>query len=148
MVDRADPTPGEPYQIPLLVPQFLTERVLRDRLAELGHAPVHTHELVGVDQDADSVRARIATPSGERTVQARYLVGADGGSSFVRRAMGIDFPGKTLGVRCWRATGRNAGRSPRRSSASPSGCSRRPRTATPTAAGRSASSISATRTRR
>ena len=99
VVDLPGPTPAEPYQIPLLVPQFLTERVLRDRLTELGHAPVYDHELVGVDQDADSVTARIATPSGQRTVQARYLVGADGGSSFVRRAMDIDFPGKTLGVR-------------------------------------------------
>ena len=29
----------------------------------------------------------------------RYLVGADGGRSFVRHALGIGFPGKTLGVR-------------------------------------------------
>jgi 2-polyprenyl-6-methoxyphenol hydroxylase-like FAD-dependent oxidoreductase len=99
VVDLPGPTPAEPYQIPLLVPQFLTERVLRDRLAELGRAPAYAHELVGIDQDAESVRARIATPAGEREVQARYLIGADGGSSFVRRAMGIDFPGKTLGVR-------------------------------------------------
>jgi len=99
VVDLPGPTPAEPYQIPLMVPQFLTERVLRDRLAELGHAPIYAHELVGIEQDADSVTARIETPSGHRIVQARYLVGADGGSSFVRRAMGIDFPGKTLGVR-------------------------------------------------
>jgi hypothetical protein len=32
-------------------------------------------------------------------VHARYLVGADGGRSFVRQALGIGFPGKTLGVR-------------------------------------------------
>jgi 2-polyprenyl-6-methoxyphenol hydroxylase-like FAD-dependent oxidoreductase len=99
VVDLPDPTPAEPYQIPLLVPQFLTERMLRDRLAELGHAPAYTHELVGIEQDTGRVSARIATPSGQRTVQARYLVGADGGSSFVRRTMGIEFPGKTLGVR-------------------------------------------------
>jgi len=35
----------------------------------------------------------------ESTVRVRWLVGADGGRSFVRRALGIDFPGKTLGVR-------------------------------------------------
>jgi hypothetical protein len=32
-------------------------------------------------------------------LRARYLVGADGGRSFVRHALNIDFPGKTLGVR-------------------------------------------------
>lgn len=98
-VELSDPTPAEPYQIPLLVPQFLTERRLRERLAELGHAPRYSHELVGFDQDADGVSARIATPDGERTVRAAYLIGADGGSSFVRKRLGIGFPGKTLGVR-------------------------------------------------
>jgi 2-polyprenyl-6-methoxyphenol hydroxylase-like FAD-dependent oxidoreductase len=103
-VDRAavvmsGPTPDEPYHIPLLVPQFLTERRLRERLAELGHAPRYGHELVGFDQDADGVTARIATPGGERTVRTRYLIGADGGRSFVRKALGIEFRGKTLDVR-------------------------------------------------
>ncbi len=28
VVEMSDPTPDEPYQIPLLVPQFLTERRL------------------------------------------------------------------------------------------------------------------------
>ena len=99
VVELAPPTAAEPYRIPLLVPQFLTERVLRARLAELGHAPRHDHELVGFDQDADGVTARIATPDGDLVVRARYLVGADGGASFVRKALGVGFPGKTLGVR-------------------------------------------------
>jgi hypothetical protein len=32
-------------------------------------------------------------------VRARYLVGSDGGSSFVRKRLGIEFRGETLGVR-------------------------------------------------
>ncbi|MER6211839.1 FAD-dependent oxidoreductase [Streptomyces sp. NPDC001642] len=99
VVELSEATPAEPYQIPLLVPQFLTERRLRERLAELGHAPHYGHELVGFEQDADGVSARIAGPDAERTVRAAYLIGADGGSSFVRKALGIGFPGKTLGVR-------------------------------------------------
>ncbi|PRY34914.1 FAD-dependent oxidoreductase [Umezawaea tangerina] len=99
VVVPSDPTPEEPYQLALLVPQFLTERRLRDRLAELGHVVRQGHELVGFDQDADGVTARVATPDGERTVRTRYLVGTDGGSSFVRKRLGIGFPGKTLGVR-------------------------------------------------
>ncbi|WP_333770575.1 FAD-dependent oxidoreductase [Streptomyces sp. IBSBF 2435] len=96
---RSEPTAAEPYRIPLLVPQFLTERRLRERLAELGHIPRHGRELTGFAQDADGVTAEIAGPGGEQTVRARYLIGADGGSSTVRKALGIGFPGRTLGVR-------------------------------------------------
>jgi 2-polyprenyl-6-methoxyphenol hydroxylase-like FAD-dependent oxidoreductase len=92
-------TPDEPYHIPLLVPQFLTERVLRDRLTELGGAVDFGCELLGFEQDADGITARLSTVAGEETVRACYLVGADGGRSNTRRALGIEFPGKTLGVR-------------------------------------------------
>ncbi|MFL6125381.1 FAD-dependent oxidoreductase [Actinophytocola sp.] len=92
-------TTAEPYQIPLMVPQFRTERVLRDRLAELGQAPRYRHELVGFEADGDGVTARLATPGGERIVRAAYLVGTDGGASFVRKSLGIGFEGRTLGVR-------------------------------------------------
>ncbi|MDE2430798.1 MAG: FAD-dependent monooxygenase, partial [Burkholderiales bacterium] len=36
---------------------------------------------------------------GEKTLRVRWLIGADGGRSFVRHALHVDFPGKTLGVR-------------------------------------------------
>jgi 2-polyprenyl-6-methoxyphenol hydroxylase-like FAD-dependent oxidoreductase len=93
------PTADEPYRMPLMVPQFRTEAVLRERLAELGHRPLHDHVLEGFDQDADGVTARLSVPGGEAIVRCRYLVGADGGRSLVRRALGVGFPGKTLGVR-------------------------------------------------
>ena len=93
------PTPGEPYHIPLLVPQFLTERVMRERLVELGHRAEFGCELVGLDQDEDGVTARLVGKGREEIIRVRYLVGADGGHSFVRHALDIGFPGKTLGVR-------------------------------------------------
>ena len=96
--DRA-PTSAEPYGRMLLVPQFLTEGVMRDRLAELGQRPQFGCELVGFDQDAAGVTARLDGESGPETIRVRYLVGADGGRSVVRRALGIGFPGKTLGIR-------------------------------------------------
>lgn len=92
-------TPAEPFHLPLMVPQFLTERVLRERLRELGHAPSFGCELLGFEQDEAGVTARIAGPQGEQALRVRWLVGTDGGRSFVRRALGIAFEGKTLGVR-------------------------------------------------
>ncbi len=99
VVEHQDPTPSEPYQMALLVPQFLTERVMRERLVELGNRVEFGCELVGLDQDANGVTARLAGKGGEEVVRVRYLVGADGGHSFVRHALAIGFPGKTLGVR-------------------------------------------------
>lgn len=94
-----DPTPAEPYHLPLMLPQFLTEHIMRERLSELGHRVEFGCELLGFEQDADGITARVAGAAGEETLQARYLVGADGGRSGIRKALGVDFPGKTLGVR-------------------------------------------------
>ncbi|WNJ93909.1 FAD-dependent oxidoreductase [Bosea sp. 685] len=94
-----DPTPAEPYRLPLMVPQFLTEGVMRERLVELGHRPEFGCELVGLEQDEDGVTARLVSGAGEEVMRVRYLIGADGGRSFVRHALDIGFPGKTLGVR-------------------------------------------------
>jgi len=99
VAESGPPTPAEPHPLPLMVAQATTEAILRERLLELGHRPRFGHALVGLAQDADGVTARIAGPEGVRTVRARYLVGADGGRSFVRRALGIGFPGRTLGQR-------------------------------------------------
>ncbi|NKM59146.1 FAD-binding protein [Rhizobium anhuiense] len=94
-----EPTPAEPYHLPLMVPQFLTEGVMRGRLLELGHRPEFASELIGFEQDEAGVTARLSGQSGEETVRVRWLVGADGGRSFVRHALDVGFPGKTLGVR-------------------------------------------------
>jgi 2-polyprenyl-6-methoxyphenol hydroxylase-like FAD-dependent oxidoreductase len=99
VIEHADPTATEPYHLPLMVPQFLTERVLRERLVELGHHVEFGCELVALEQDRDGVTARLVGHGGEEATRVRYLVGADGGRSFVRHALDIGFPGKTLGTR-------------------------------------------------
>ncbi|UPG74516.1 FAD-dependent oxidoreductase (plasmid) [Roseomonas gilardii subsp. gilardii] len=92
-------TAAEPYRSTLMVPQFRTEAILRERLAEFGIAPEYGCELLGFEQSADRVSVRIAGPNGPETTCCRYLVGGDGGRSTVRRLLGIGFPGETLGVR-------------------------------------------------
>ncbi|MBF0890750.1 FAD-dependent oxidoreductase [Gluconobacter sp. LMG 1744] len=93
------PTAAEPYAAPLMLPQFATEAVMRERLAELGHHPHFGTRLTGFEQDAQGVTARIEQDGGEQVIRARFLVGTDGGRSFVRHALAIDFPGEALGVR-------------------------------------------------
>ena len=93
VVEHVEPSPAEPYHIALMVPQFLTEGVMRERLLELGRRVEFGCELLGLEH------ARLAGTAGEEVVRVRYLIGADGGRSFVRHALNIGFPGRTLGVR-------------------------------------------------
>jgi 2-polyprenyl-6-methoxyphenol hydroxylase-like FAD-dependent oxidoreductase len=104
-----EPSPDVPYFIALMIPQFLTEAVMRERLAELGHHVEFGTALVDFEQDAGGVRARVASPNGEVSIDAQFLVGADGGRSVVRGALAVDFPGKTLGARAIVADVRMAG---------------------------------------
>ena len=92
--------PAEPYDRPLMLPQSLTEAVLRERLAEFGVTVEFGTELVGFEQKGEAVEARLQQPAGaSEVVTVPYLVGADGGSSFVRKHLGIGFPGERLPVR-------------------------------------------------
>lgn len=93
------PAPDVPYPAPVMIPQFLTEGVMRARLAELGGAPEYGVTLLDFAQDDEGVDARVATAAGEETLRVRYLIGTDGGRSLVRHELGIGFPGETLGVR-------------------------------------------------
>ncbi|WP_040503406.1 FAD-dependent oxidoreductase [Herbaspirillum lusitanum] len=93
------PTPSEPYLTPWMVPQFLTEAAMRTRLGELGHQVEFGCGLIGLESQEQGVNARITGKCGEQVLRARYAVAADGGRSFVRNLLQIDFPGKTLGVR-------------------------------------------------
>ncbi len=51
--------------------------------------------LTGFDQDADGVTVHVTGPDGPYDLRAKYLVGADGGTSMTRKLAGIDFPGMT-----------------------------------------------------
>ncbi|HEY6650589.1 MAG TPA: FAD-dependent oxidoreductase [Mycobacterium sp.] len=77
-----------PYS--LMVPQATTERLLLDRLTELGGAVIRPKTLASVRQDADGVTAMF--DDGD-VIRARYVVGADGIHSTVREQAGIGFEG-------------------------------------------------------
>jgi 2-polyprenyl-6-methoxyphenol hydroxylase-like FAD-dependent oxidoreductase len=84
--------PDNPVYL-LMVPQRRIVEVLAERAAELGVEIRRGHELVGLSQRDDAVTVEVNGPQGRYAVQARYLVGADGGRSVTRKLPGIDFPG-------------------------------------------------------
>lgn len=77
----------------LFIQQARTEALLEQWAGELGVEVRRGHEVVGLEQDDAGVTVHIRSDAGERSLRARYLVGCDGGKSFVRQRAGIDFPG-------------------------------------------------------
>lgn len=87
---------AHPYR--LQCEQWRLTRMLRDILVE--HPDVtflYDARATGVAQDADGVTLTIERPDGsEERLRGRYLVGADGARSAVRKSLGIAFDGMTI----------------------------------------------------
>jgi 2-polyprenyl-6-methoxyphenol hydroxylase-like FAD-dependent oxidoreductase len=71
-----------------------TERVLEQRLAELGGRVERSTELTECRIDQGGVIAALRGPDGASRVPLCFLVGADGAHSTVRRQAGIEFAGE------------------------------------------------------
>jgi 2-polyprenyl-6-methoxyphenol hydroxylase-like FAD-dependent oxidoreductase len=84
-----------PFPDTWLIPQFRTDRALHERLHDFGVSVEYQRELVDVTQTAEAVSATVHTGTGIETITARYLVGADGGGSAVRKQADIGFTGST-----------------------------------------------------
>jgi 3-(3-hydroxy-phenyl)propionate hydroxylase len=87
---------AHPYR--LQCEQWRLTRMLRDRLATNPDATfLYDAKAIEVAQDADGVTLTIERPDGSREpVRGRWLVGADGASSAVRKSLGIGFEGETI----------------------------------------------------
>lgn len=88
---------GLPIPYALMIPQDETEAILISRLTELGHEVRRPVRLVTCERSPSGVRATCEGKDGSFIIDARYIVGADGGKSTVRACAGIDFPGETYG---------------------------------------------------
>ncbi|MBU1357456.1 MAG: FAD-dependent monooxygenase [Gammaproteobacteria bacterium] len=83
-----------PYNLHLGQHQ-LAEIILRHLQREPGVQVIWNMRVTAVEQDADQVTVHAETPAGAKTLTARWLVGADGASSGVRKAIGEVFRGIT-----------------------------------------------------
>ncbi|ULN49768.1 rifampin monooxygenase [Mycolicibacterium goodii] len=77
------------------IPQPATERLLTEHAVATGAVFRRGCEVVGLDQHDDGVRVALA--DGTR-LQARIVVGCDGGRSAVRKLIGVGFPGEASRV--------------------------------------------------
>ncbi|MGW4207459.1 FAD-dependent monooxygenase [Lentzea sp. NPDC004789] len=88
MHEGREPTADRPYASTMLIPQFRVEQIMRDALPQ---AVEYGMPLTSFVQDDNGVTAVV----GPETVRAKYLVGCDGGKSFVRKHLGVQFIGET-----------------------------------------------------
>lgn len=94
---RLEPTTGEfgwPRRNGFVQP--LADRVLLDGLDRFEHVAVQWAATVtGIAQDGDGVLVTVGEGEAGRTLRVAYVVGADGGSSQIRKSLGIPFEGTT-----------------------------------------------------
>jgi 2-polyprenyl-6-methoxyphenol hydroxylase-like FAD-dependent oxidoreductase len=83
-----------PYPYILVLGQDDNERIMGDRLRELGMSVHWSTELVGLEQRLDRVEATLKAADGtRRTITCAYVAGCDGARSAVRESCGIAFRG-------------------------------------------------------
>ncbi|HJZ76567.1 MAG TPA: FAD-dependent monooxygenase [Vicinamibacterales bacterium] len=83
---------GEPAKF-VFVLQAVTERLLAERVSELGVELRRGHDVVGIREDVEFVELTVQSEQGTQTLRSRFVVGCDGGRSTVRELAGIPFPG-------------------------------------------------------
>lgn len=77
----------------LAAPQHRIVQVLEERARALGVDLRRGHRVGAVAQDDAAVTLDVTGPEGDQQLRARYVVGADGAHSVIRKLSGIGFPG-------------------------------------------------------
>jgi 2-polyprenyl-6-methoxyphenol hydroxylase-like FAD-dependent oxidoreductase len=90
-----------PYPFVLVTPQSNVDAALRRYALAEGADLRRGVEVIALDQDTDGVTVTARPkddddPARRQTWRSRYVIGADGAHSTVRRLVGADFPGKTV----------------------------------------------------
>lgn len=77
----------------LVLPQGRTERILLDRLEDLGGEVEWGTQLVSFKTDLGGVTAELKSGGRTSYVRAKWLIGCDGARSVVRNGLGLEFKG-------------------------------------------------------
>ena len=86
---------NHPYRVQC--EQWKLSHIIYERLGAYPHAEVRFgRRAVGASQDADSVTLALEGPEGPEEATGRYLIGADGAGSAIRKSQNIGFEGWTL----------------------------------------------------
>ena len=81
----------------LMLARSETERLLTERLGTQGVKVERGPLFTSLVERPDSVEVTLAAPDGTvETVQASYLIAADGSHSPVRKSLGVPFTGRSL----------------------------------------------------
>jgi len=86
---------GIPYDYQLHAGQHDVARVAMEHAKKLGVRVLFEHEVTALEEGADGVTVTTNTPGGTKTFTAKWLIGADGARSTVRKLAGIEFDGYT-----------------------------------------------------
>ena len=85
-----------PYPFGLIYGQDQTEHLLLKNLLEIGGHVEWNTEVLSLEQTLDCAQVRVRTLDGnEETIEAQWVVGADGAHSPVRHALSVGFQGQT-----------------------------------------------------
>jgi 2-polyprenyl-6-methoxyphenol hydroxylase-like FAD-dependent oxidoreductase len=92
-LDLAGMADAQNYMVAVQQPRLV--QVLAERAEKQGADIRWGHRLSGFDQHEDGVTVLVDGPDGAYELTAKYLLGADGGTSQTRKLAGFDFPGMT-----------------------------------------------------
>jgi len=99
LVFSFDLLPESGHKMPAFInlQQFYLEKALCDRVGEIDAIDMRwRNKLVGVEPHNDHVRLKIDTPDGPYTLEAAWLIAADGARSATRDMLGLSFSGVTF----------------------------------------------------
>jgi 3-(3-hydroxy-phenyl)propionate hydroxylase len=85
-----------PYPYAVQCEQHKLAKMAIERLKKFPHAKIEfSARVTALTQNEGGVEVEVETRDGKRKVSGSYLIGADGGRSTVRKALGIEFEGYT-----------------------------------------------------
>ena len=85
-----------PYPFVTLLRQNETESILERALNRHGHMVKRGESLVSLTHYPTRAVAHLESDAGERMVEAKYIVAADGANSTIRRMLALPFAGKSF----------------------------------------------------